>query len=166
MKQEGTAKAGLPVVTFSRDITFHLNGDTVQALHVPHSHTDGDSFIVFKKSNVVHAGDLFFNGFYPFIDVDHGGSLKGMIEGVDRILTMVDADTVIIPGHGPLGNRAQLQEYRDMLAEAFDRLNMLKIYGKSAAEAVEAKPLADFEEKWGDGLFSGDRWIEIIYPGV
>lgn len=166
MKQPKTSKAGLPVVTFSRDMSFHLNGDTVQALHAPHAHTDGDSFIVFEKSNVVHAGDLFFNGFYPFIDVDHGGSLKGMIKGVDRILAMIDDDTVVIPGHGPLGDKAQLEEYREMLAEAFKRLNRLKADGKSAAEAVEAKPLADLEEEWGDGLFNGDRWIELVYPGV
>lgn len=166
MKQEKSAKEGLPVVTFSEDISFHLNGDTVHALHAPHAHTDGDSFIHFQNANVVHAGDLFFNGFYPFIDVDHGGSLKGMIEGVDTLLSLADDKTKIIPGHGPLAGKADLERYRSMLAEAYERLNTLKIAGKSPQEAVAEKPLADLEEEWGDGLFTGDRWIAIIYPGV
>ena len=159
-------KAGLPVVTFSEDISFHLNGDTVHAIHVPHAHTDGDSFIYFEKANVIHAGDLFFNGFYPFIDVSHGGSLKGMIQGIDRVLALADDNTKIIPGHGPMGDKAQLASCRDMLSIAYERLRKLKDDGKTAQEAAAAKPLADLEDTWGDGLFTGDRWIEIIYPGV
>lgn len=166
MKQEETAKEGLPVVTFSEDISFHLNGDTVHALHVPHAHTDGDSFIHFKKANVIHSGDLFFNGFYPFIDVDHGGSLKGMIQGVDTLLGLADEKTKIIAGHGPLGSKTDLQNYRNMLAKAYERLNGLKIAGKTAEQAVAEKPLADLEKEWGDGLFTGDKWIALIYPGV
>ena len=127
MKQAKSSKAGLPVVTFSEDISFHLNGDTVHALHVPHSHTDGDSFIHFQKANVIHTGDLFFNGFYPFIDVDHGGSLRGMIKGVDTVLSLADEHTRIIAGHGPLGSKADLVRYRNMLTEAYVRLNTLKI---------------------------------------
>jgi glyoxylase-like metal-dependent hydrolase (beta-lactamase superfamily II) len=165
-KRKAVSKEGLPVVTFSEDITFHLNGDTVHATHVPHAHTDGDSFIYFKAANVIHAGDLFFNGFYPFIDVNHGGSLKGMIKGVDHLLSMADDKTKIIPGHGPLADKAQLASYRQMLQTAYERLRKLKVDGKSAQDAVAAKPLADLEATWGDGLFTGDRWIEIIYSGV
>ena len=166
MKLESVAKEGLPVVTFSEDISFHLNGDSVQAIHVPHAHTDGDSFIYFKNANVIHAGDLFFNGFYPYIDVTHGGSLKGMIKAVDKVLAMADDKTQIIPGHGPQGDKAQLTRYRQMLNTAYERLRKLKAAGKSAQEAVAAKPLADLEAKWGKGIFNGDRWIEIIYSGV
>ena len=166
MKLESVAKEGLPVVTFSEDISFHLNGDSVQAIHVPHAHTDGDSFIYFKNANVIHAGDLFFNGFYPYIDVTHGGSLKGMIKAVDKVLAMADDKTQIIPGHGPRGDKAQLTRYRQMLNTAYERLRKLKAAGKSAQEAVAAKPLADLEAKWGKGIFNGDRWIEIIYSGV
>jgi cyclase len=166
MKQAKSTKEGLPVVTFSEDISFHLNGDTVHALHVAHAHTDGDSFIHFLNENVIHTGDIFFNGFYPFIDVEHGGSLKGMINGVDAILSLADEKTRIIPGHGPLGSKADLKHYRDMLAEAYKRLNNLKIAGKSAEEAVAEKPLEDLEKEWGDGLFTGDKWIAIIYQGV
>ena len=166
MKSSAASEEGLPVVTFSEDISFHLNGDNVQAIHVPHAHTDGDSFIYFKVANVIHAGDIFFNGFYPFIDVAHGGSVKGVIEATDKILSLADSDTKIIAGHGPLGDKAQLASYRLMLATAYERLKALKEDGKSVEEAIAAKPLADLEETWGDGLFKGDRWIELTYTGV
>ncbi len=166
MKSAAVAEAGLPVVTFSEDISFHLNGDTVQAIHVPHAHTDGDSFIYFNVANVIHAGDIFFNGFYPFIDVQHGGSVKGMIVATDKILSMSDNDTKIIAGHGPLGDKAQLASYRLMLATAYERLKALKEDGKTVEEVIAAKPLADLEEEWGDGLFKGERWIELVYSGV
>ena len=103
MKHAPLAKEGLPVVTFSEDISFHFNGDTIRAIHVPHAHTDGDSFIYFEKANVIHAGDFFFNGFYPFIDVNHGGSLAGMIQAVEKVLSLADDNTKIIAGHGPIG---------------------------------------------------------------
>ena len=166
MKREAIPQEGLPVVTFSEDISFHLNGDSLSAIHVPHAHTDGDSFIYFKKANVIHAGDIFFNGFYPFIDVTHGGSLKGMIKAADKILSLADDKTKIIPGHGPMGDKAQLAGYRQMLWTAYERLRKLKAEGKTAQEAVAAKPLADLEGTWGDGIFNSDRWIEIIYSGV
>jgi len=166
MKRASVAKEGLPVVTFSENISFHLNGDNVRAMHVPNAHTDGDSFIYFKGANVIHAGDFFFNGFYPFIDVGHGGSLKGMINAVDKVLSLVDENTKIIPGHGPMGNKEQLTSYRQMLGTAYERLRKLKAAGNTAQEAVAAKPLADLEATWGDGLFKSDRWIELIYPGV
>ncbi len=160
------APEGLPIVTFSEDITFHLNGDTVQAIHVPHSHTDGDAIIHFIGANVIHAGDIIFNGFYPFIDVRHGGTIKGMIEGTKLILSLADDNTKIIPGHGPLTNRAELNDYLQMLETAYERLRKLKADGKTAQEAIEMKPLADLENEWGNGIFNGDKWIEIIYQGV
>ena len=166
MKRAGISLEGLPVVTFSEDITFHLNGDTIHAIHVPNAHTDGDSFIYFKGANVIHAGDFFFNGFYPFIDVSHGGSLKGMIKAVDRVLSLADDNTKIIAGHGPMGDRKQLTSYRQMLGIAYARLKKLKADGKTAQEAIAAKPLADLEAIWGGGLFKSDRWIELTYPGV
>ncbi|MHB8765782.1 MAG: MBL fold metallo-hydrolase, partial [Deferrisomatales bacterium] len=159
-------KDALPVVTFSRDVTFHLNGDTVHAFHVPRAHTDGDSVVHFKKANVIHAGDILFNGFYPFIDVAHGGSVKGMIAAADAMLALADGETKLIPGHGPLGDRAQLQAYRDMLATAYERLNALRAKGAGADAAMAAKPLADLEERWGKGLFTGDQWVGLIYGGL
>ena len=166
MKRAGVSREGLPVVTFSEDISFHLNGDSIRAAHVSNAHTDGDSFIYFQGANVIHAGDFFFNGFYPFIDVNHGGSLKGMIKAVDTVLSLADETTKIIPGHGPLGDREQLTRYRQMLEIAYERLSKLKAEGKTAQEAVAAKPLADLDATWGNGLFKSDRWIELIYSGV
>ncbi|WP_163338150.1 MBL fold metallo-hydrolase [Desulfopila sp. IMCC35008] len=163
---EPTQAPGLPVVTFSEGISFHINGETVAAIHVGHAHTDGDSFIIFENANIIHAGDLFFNGFYPFIDVHHGGSLKGMIRGVEELMSLSDDNTRIIPGHGPLADKNQLRQYQKMLQTAYDRLRVLKADGYSAKDAAEENPLADLEEEWGDGLFKGSRWIEIIYPGI
>ena len=122
MKGAATSAVGLPVVTFSEDISFHLNGDTVHAIHIPHSHTDGDAIIHFSDANVIHAGDVVFNGFYPFIDVDHGGSLKGMIVGVKKILALSDENTKIIPGHGPLTNATELNKYLQVLEITYERL--------------------------------------------
>jgi cyclase len=159
-------KAALPVVTFSRDITFHINGDTLRVFHVSRAHTDGDSVIHFQNANVIHAGDVFFNGFYPFIDVGHGGTVKGMIRAADAILALADGETKIIPGHGPLGDRKQLQAYRDMLNTAYDALSPLKAKGMSVEDAVAQKPLADLEERWGAGLFPGDKWVGLVYDGL
>ena len=166
MKSAPASNAALPAITYSNNMHFHLNGDAVNAVHVANAHTDGDSFIHFKNANVIHAGDIFFNGFYPFIDAANGGSLAGVISAVDEILSMSDPDTKIIPGHGPLGDKAQLQAYRDMLSSAYQRLLKIKNGGGSVDDAVAQAPLADLEEKWGGGLFPGDKWIKIIYPGV
>ena len=166
MRTGPAPRPALPAVTFSEDIHFHINNESVRAIHVPNAHTDGDSFIYFKNANVVHTGDVFFNGFYPFIDSAHGGSLKGTIAGVDKILSITDVNSKIIPGHGPLADRAQLQAYRDMLSTAYERLLKLKNEGVSAEDAIIQKPLVDLEKKWGNGIFTGEKWIKIIYPGV
>ena len=102
----------------------------------------------------------------PFIDVTHGGSLKGVINGVDKVLSIADDSTKIIAGHGPLGDKKQLASYRQMLGTAYERLRKLKAEGKTAQEAAAAKPLADLDAAWGNGLFKSDRWIELIYSGV
>ncbi|RLA13449.1 MAG: MBL fold metallo-hydrolase [Gammaproteobacteria bacterium] len=159
-------KVALPVITFSKDMHFHINGEAVRAIHVASAHTDGDSFIHFKNANVVHAGDVFFNGFYPFIDIDNGGSVRGTIAAVDVILAITDSNSKIIPGHGPLGDKAQLQAYRDMLDTAYTRLLKLKNDGVSLEDAIAQEPLKDLEATWGGGFFKGDKWISIIYPGV
>ena len=166
MKTPPANHVALPLLTFSDDMHFHINNESVQAIHVANAHTDGDSIIHFKKANVVHTGDIFFNGFYPFIDAAHGGSLNGTIEAVDVILSITDANSKIMPGHGPLGDKAQLQAYRDMLATAYTRLLKLKNEGVSVEDAIAQKPLEDLEGQWGGGIFTGEKWIEITYPGI
>lgn len=166
MESPPAEKAALPVVTFSHDMHFHINGDTVKALHASNAHTDGDSFIHFKYANVIHAGDLFFNGFYPFIDADNGGSMKGAIAAVDAILAISDANTKIIPGHGPLANKADLQAYRDMLNTAYNILLRLKNAGLTATEAALGEPLRKLDKQWANGIFSSERWIHMVYPAI
>ena len=145
--------AALPVVTFNDKVTLHLNGEAVTAHHVPRGHTDGDSIVHFPASNVLHMGDIFFNGLYPYIDLDGGGTVQGMISAVDLGITLADENTQIIPGHGPMSDRAGLIEYRGFLVEARDNVQALIDDGKSLDETIAAQPTA----KWDDAL--GGVWI-------
>src|SRR5262249_33252362 len=107
----------LPVVTFNDEVTFHLNGDEIRVFHVAAAHTDGDAIVFFKKANVVHMGDTFINGNYPVVDYSTGGSIDGLLAAEERVLGMVDANTKIIPGHGPVGDKAALQKMHDLVKE-------------------------------------------------
>ena len=153
----------LPVITFADSVTFYWNHETLEVWHPQPAHTDGDAVIYFKSANVVHVGDLFFNGIYPFIDAGSGGSLKGVIAGVDEVLGRIDDNTKVIPGHGPLGGKTDLQAYRDMLATVHARMTKLMKAGKNVDEIVAAKPTADFDAKWGGGFLNPDQWVQIAY---
>ena len=155
--------AALPVVTFDQDVTLHWNGDEIHAFHVPPAHTDGDSVILFRKANVVHMGDLYFNGSYPFIDYSSGGSVDGVIAAVGKVLSMIDDDTRIIPGHGPLSGRAELAAYHDMVRAVRDEIAPLVAAGKSLEEVIAAKPTAAFDEQWGQGFIPPDGFATIVY---
>jgi glyoxylase-like metal-dependent hydrolase (beta-lactamase superfamily II) len=161
-----TDAVGLPVVTFTEGVTLHLNGHTIQVKHLPPAHTDGDAFVYFKEVDVLHTGDIFFNGFYPFIDSGSGGHIAGMIAAADRLLALATDDTRIIPGHGPLGKRADLQAYRDMLATVHERLRKMLEAGKTRAQIIAAKPTADLDETWGDGFLKPDQWVGIVVDGM
>ncbi len=156
----------LPVVTFEQSLQLSLNGERLDLEYLPAAHTDGDVLVRFEKADVIHAGDVWFNGMYPFIDAGNGGTLAGAIAGVDRILALAGPDTRIIPGHGSVGSREDLTAYRAMLDTAQQRLSALKQQGLEPDQAVAAKPLADLEARWGQGLFSGDRWIEVLWPAL
>jgi len=160
------ADVALPIVTFAKTLHLHINGQTVRTDHFPHAHTDGDSATYFKEANVVHTGDIFFNGLYPFIDTDNGGSLPGMIEAVERLIATTDATTKIIPGHGPLAKRADLVAYLDMLSFANTSLSNLKTSGIDVNEAIALKPMAKYDATWGQGLFSSDKWIGLMYASL
>ncbi len=165
-KVPASPKAALPVVTFTSDVTFHWNGDTIHAFHVPPAHTDGDVVVHFKKANVIHTGDVYFNGLYPFIDLSSGGSVLGVIRAASRVIDLCDDKTKVIPGHGPLSDRAELIVYRDMLAAVRQRIVKLIEAGKSADEAVAAHPTKDFDAKWGQGFLKPDIWTRIVYQSV
>jgi glyoxylase-like metal-dependent hydrolase (beta-lactamase superfamily II) len=158
--------AALPVVTFSRDVTFHLNGEAIHAFHVEAAHTDGDVVVHFLGSDVIHTGDVFFSGRYPFIDLSTGGSIAGVIEAVERILEAASESTKIIPGHGPLSSRADLLRYRDLLVLARDRVAEAMAEGKGLEEIVESRPLADQDAEWGGGFMKSDGFVKIVHASL
>ena len=160
------AKTGLPLVSFSQDVTFHLNGEEIFAFHVPRAHTDGDAIIHFRKGNVIHAGDTYFNGLYPFIDYSSGGTPDGVIAAADRMLAIADDNTKIIPGHGPLSNKAELKVYREMLATVTGRIRALLKQGRKLDDILAAKPTADFDERWGKGFLPPPKFVEMIVNGL
>ena len=158
--------AALPVVTFSDTLSLFINGDTVRAYHVARAHTDGDAIIHFRRANVFHMGDTFFNGFYPFIDVGSGGTLDGMIAAADLVLASADETTRIIPGHGPLAGRSDLKAYRDMLATVRTRLTTALQQGMTLDQVVGADLLADLNPVWGDGFLKPDQFVTLAYQGM
>ncbi|MDQ3673148.1 MAG: MBL fold metallo-hydrolase [Gemmatimonadota bacterium] len=159
-------EAALPVVTFSDTISFFINGDTARVFHVRNAHTDGDAIIVFRKANVVHMGDTFFNGIYPFIDVSTGGSMAGMIAAANQALAMSTASTRFIPGHGPLATRADLLRYRDMMVLVRRRVERLVAQRRTLPQVLAAKPLADLEAQWGKGYFKTDQFLGFVYESL
>ena len=156
-------KAALPVVTFTRDIAFHLNGEEVRVFHAAGAHTDGDAVVVFTTSNVIHAGDLYFAGAYPFIDLGSGGSVDGVIAALKRILSLADGDTKIIPGHGHLSNREELSGYLKMLSDVRDRVARLVSQGKTLETILRERPSRDYDEKWGGGFIGPEKFIRILH---
>ena len=158
--------AALPVVTFTHAVTFHLNGDEIHAFHVPPAHTDGDAIVHFRSAKVVHMGDIFFNGMYPFIDISTGGSIDGMIAAVDRVLAMVGDDAKVIPGHGPVATRSDLKAYRDMLVGVRGQVRPHVVAGRSLERAIAAKPTAQFDAKWGKGFLAPDQFVELVYKDL
>lgn len=153
----------LPVVTFTESVTFHINNQTVGVFHAPHAHTDGDGIVHFREANVIHTGDIVFWEQYPFIDLDSGGSVAGMIRAVDRILELADADTRIIPGHGPLIGRAEMARYRELLTTVRDRVKTAVEAGLTIEDIKSAGLTAEFDAVWGGGFIPPERWIELLH---
>ena len=153
---------GWPVITFDEEVSVHFNGEEIRLVHIPEGHTDTDSYIHFMGSNVVHMGDTFFNGRFPFVDLGSGGTVAGLVRNIEHVLTVIGPDTRVIPGHGSLGERAALQAYYDMLVETTDAVREMMAQGKTLDE-IKA---AGLPEKW-DGYASDfvpeARWIETIF---
>jgi cyclase len=153
----------LPQQTFAANYKLQGNGETLALQHFAPAHTDTDIYVHFQKANVIQMGDVFFNGMYPYIDPGTGGTITGNIAACDKILSLADNDTKIVAGHGPLGNKADLTKFRDMLVTARDRVQKLKSAGKSAQEAVAEKPFADLDRVWGRGIINSDQFVEVVY---
>ncbi len=162
--------AMLPVITFNDQLVVHLNDEEIRAIHFPHSHTDGDIAIAFKGSGVLHMGDLFFNGIFPYIDAGNGGSVKGLIATIERVLAMdpgpAPGEARIIPGHGPLATRADLVAYLEMLRGTSAAVEAAIKKGRTLDQMKQEKVLAAWEEKWGKGFLKTDDFIEVLYNAL
>jgi glyoxylase-like metal-dependent hydrolase (beta-lactamase superfamily II) len=156
----------LPVATFDREMQLHVNGEDLKLTAVPPAHTDNDIIIQFPNANVLHVGDLYFNGFYPFIDYSSGGWIGGMAAAIKTASGMVDAKTKIIPGHGPMAMPDDMKFYLTFLETMNDRLGKMKQQGKSVDEAIAAAPTKDFDEKLGGGFLKPDMFVKCTYTGL
>jgi cyclase len=158
--------AARPVVTFPTSTTFHLNGNVVEVVHVENAHTDGDSIVHFRNANVIHTGDTYMKDIYPFIDVGSGGSIDGFIASSEAVLARSDANTKIIPGHGALANKADMQRFHDMLVKVRGNIKTLLDQRKSEDEVVAAKPTAEFDAAWGQGFMNPENFTRFAYQSL
>jgi glyoxylase-like metal-dependent hydrolase (beta-lactamase superfamily II) len=158
--------AARPVVTFPTRTTFHLNGNAVNVVHVENAHTDGDSIVHFTNANVIHTGDTYMKDIYPFIDVSSGGSIDGFIASSAAVLARSDANTKIIPGHGALANKADMQRFHDMLVKVRGNIQTLIDQNKTENEVVAAKPTAEFDAAWGQGFMNAEQFTRFAYQSL
>jgi cyclase len=156
----------LPVVTFTDSVTFHINGDALVAFHIPPAHTDGDVIIHFTRADVIHMGDTYFATGYPYIDVSSGGNVSGIIGVADRVLAMCGAQTIVIPGHGPVSDCTKLRAYRTMVATVRDRVQAEMRKGRTKEQIVTAKLTADLDPTWGKGFINGDGIVDLVYRSL
>ncbi|MFT4113033.1 MBL fold metallo-hydrolase [Silvibacterium sp.] len=155
--------SALPQQTFGDRENLYYDNEPIDLVHAPNAHTDSDIFVHFRNSNVIHAGDLFFNGQYPLIDANSGGSINGMIRGVDQILQVVDEKTKVVPGHGALGDQSSLSAYREMLTTVANRIEKLKLSGQSLAQVVAQHPTADLDATWAKGRMTPEMFVTVVY---
>jgi glyoxylase-like metal-dependent hydrolase (beta-lactamase superfamily II) len=157
-----------PVVTFERELALRLGAETVRLVHpqVGRAHTDGDTVVIFSRANVVHMGDLYFEGMYPYIDVEAGGSAAGMAAAIRELLPLLNDQTKVVPGHGPVSDKQKLTAFADMLADISGRVQSLITAGKTLAAVQAAKPTAAYDEKWGHGFMKPDGFVELVYRGL
>ncbi len=165
MRSPALEPEGLPVVTFSNDVALHLNGEDIDVSYVGVSHTDGDAIVHFENANVIHGGDLVFYGTYPFIDLDNGGSVDGFVAANQRLLAMCNEETQIIPGHGPLIGKAEMEGYVEMLTTTRDAVAALVAAGNSLQEIVAAQPTAAYDEAWST-FINAEAYLSLLHRGL
>jgi glyoxylase-like metal-dependent hydrolase (beta-lactamase superfamily II) len=158
--------AALPTKIFDSEQTLHLNGATLALKYYPPAHTDSDISVHFTDADIIHVADTLWNGHFPFIDYSTGGSIDGMIRAAEENVARATDETIVIPGHGPIGNKSHLIEFRDMLVAVRQKVAALKKQGKSRDEVVAAKPTADYDAKWGGFVINGDFFTRLVYAGV
>jgi glyoxylase-like metal-dependent hydrolase (beta-lactamase superfamily II) len=157
---------GLPHITFSDAVTFHAGGHTARVFHIAAAHTDGDAAIQFPEINVIHAADVHFNYLFPYIDLDNGGTVDGYIAGQRSLIALADDDTIIIPGHGPLASKADLQVAVEMLIDAETRVRKLVSQGMTQEEVVAANPLEMYHDEWNWGFITTERMTTTLYRSL
>jgi len=160
LKQPASPRGALPVVTFTDTVSFHLNGDSVVVFHVAPAHTDGDAMVMFTKANVVHTGDVFVSAGFPFVDRSSGVTIHGIIAATERLLTVTDAQTKIIPGHGPLADRTRLKAYHDMLVVMRDRMRKEIAAKHTVDQVLASKITAEYDTEWPNGR---ERFLRILF---
>ena len=163
MHLEPVPPSARPTETFRASKTVQANGDSLELAYFPPAHTDTDIYVHFTKANVLHMGDVYFNGVYPFIDAGTSGNINGMIDGAAQGLKLANDQTKIVPGHGPVGDKAALQRAHDMLVTDRDHVKVLKDGKKTLADAVAAKPTADLDAQWGKGFIQPDAFVTLVY---
>ena len=158
--------AALPKITYNDTLTFHLNGQTINGFHVKPAHTDGDTVIHFPDADVIHTGDVYFNSMYPFIDISSGGSVVGMLEATEKILALAGDDTKIIPGHGALSNRSELEAYQQMLMDVKTTAEEAIAQGLTLEEFIASDPTAEYDDTWGQGFLTPEQFQTIVYQSL
>jgi glyoxylase-like metal-dependent hydrolase (beta-lactamase superfamily II) len=156
----------LPVVTFDRTTSFHINGDAIRAVHVPFAHTDGDALVHWTKANVIHMGDTYFANGFPFIDTSSGGSVDGLIAAIETGLALGNEQTRYIPGHGPVSGRAELTVYRDMLRDLAGKARAAVARGQSVDQFVASRPTAAYDAKWGGAFIKPEQFARTLYTSI
>lgn len=164
MVSEPYPKHALPEITYTERLTLRFNGHAIRLIHLPFGHTDGDTVVFFEEANIIHLGDHFFNGFFPFVDVAAGGNVRGMASNITKLLETIKDDTVIVPGHGPIANKPDLITFRDMLLGTADEVEaMMKT--KSLAE-IQQQGLSEKWKPWTKGFLAEPKWIGIVYDSL
>ena len=158
-------KEALPVITFNDSLSVHFNGEDIRAIHFPHGHTDGDSVIFFSASNVVHLGDDFFAGRFPFVDLESGGSVEGLVKNIGELIVKIPADAKLIPGHGPISTLDDLKSYHRMLQQTTEIVRG-KIAAGKTLDQIKTEGLPAEWAPWGAGFIKTDRWVETIYKSL
>jgi glyoxylase-like metal-dependent hydrolase (beta-lactamase superfamily II) len=158
-------KEALPVITFDQTLTVHFNGEEIRAIHYPKGHTDGDSVIFFSASNVVHLGDDFFAGRFPFVDLESGGSVEGLVKNIGELIAKIPADAKLIPGHGPISTLDDLKSYHRMLQQTTEIVRG-KIKAGKTLDQIKSEGLPAEWAPWGTGFIKTDRWVETIYKSL
>jgi glyoxylase-like metal-dependent hydrolase (beta-lactamase superfamily II) len=162
--KEQHTHAELPVVTYQQGVTFHFNGDTIKVMHLPAGHTDSDSVVWFEEANVLHPGDLFFEGRFPYIDLDGGGTVAGYIKNATKLIGMLKGDTKIIPGHGSLATKADYQKALDMIIDTAAMVKSMKAKGMSVEDSVK-QGLGEKYKAWAWNFITEEKWITTLYTG-